>query len=918
MKLLYVHGIILAVVVGVAVCEIYKFVPSANEPRRSKNTREYKKNTKSCLIRNVVCRSRDEFPHIDGSCNNVENPTWGASNTVMPRLLPPEYDDGEDSPRTQGEFRELPSTRTVSNMLKESRKQISSGVSHLHVLFGQLLAHDIVHTPVIKNKDKSRLDCNCANPHKDCFNIKIPPGDEQRELENKMCMGVSRSKGATGLNRCKFSHREQISTMSSCIDLTFIYGKSEEETRDLRDPKSNAGEMLMVTNPVGGPHRNLPNQDDLKRTSISKSIDCREKVHTPVNIPCFVAGDVRVNENPGLQSIQTLMTRYHNHIGRELKSINRHWNTDKVFKVARHIYSAIFQSITYREYVPPLLGPVWSKRFDLILPDVGFWGGYDARYNLGITNEFTTAAFRFGHSQVAEKLSRVNSFFKGNIPDLKSEGTFFTSDALLDRFGGGSGAILRGFMIDNAEKTDGTLVDALRNQLFTQFGKSFGGDLFAINTQRGRDHGLPGYNKYRELCGLSRAKSFSDLSTEIPLQTIRKLEKIYDVVDDIDLYPGAIAENHVSGGEVGPTFACILAYGFRGIRKGDRFWHENEDSPSAFTGQQLEAIRKTTFSSILCQSGEDMKYVMNSPLTMKRGKPNRMVSCSNVYSLDLSLWRDDYSYFNKKSPSFFESVWTPWFVTTHSNEWRIDLRNIKATLLRERTDEMCSDYSDYETRTPRGGRGVIQIRFLCPVGSLKMTDFPFQVSQDVYWSSWVTPELNYQTQSVHERAFNCKKIVAIQAMSGSKFASETGDVFYKFSANDGFTCRDEDQLRGRCQRYKIRALCSGKQEKDSYQPYPTQPYKPVTKSTPPYPHYFKPQEEIYDPLEEIYNPQEEIYNPPLSHIPDDVRETAETYCNYYNICCPQAMNVYTFRKVPSAVSSYSNHLCATYNICCDS
>ena len=71
-------------------------------------------------------------------------------------------------------------------------------------------------------------------------------------------------------------------------------------------------------------------------------------------------------------------------------------------------------------------------------------------------------------------------------------------------------------------------LQAVRNHLFQHAGRNKSGmDLAALNVQRGRDHGLQPYNKYRELCGSGRARTFSDLRSTHDQDAITALQNVY-------------------------------------------------------------------------------------------------------------------------------------------------------------------------------------------------------------------------------------------------------------------------------------------------------------------------------------------------------------------------------------------------------
>src|SRR5207248_7928593 len=112
----------------------------------------------------------------------------------------------------------------------------------------------------------------------------------------------------------------------------------------------------------------------------------------------FMAGDVRINENIELTSVHTLFLREHNRLADMIHKANPFYSDETVYQAARAIVIAEIQSITFNEFLPALLGSGATPSY----------AGYKSWVNPGIANEFSTAAFRLGHSLLAPDVEFLN------------------------------------------------------------------------------------------------------------------------------------------------------------------------------------------------------------------------------------------------------------------------------------------------------------------------------------------------------------------------------------------------------------------------------------------------------------------------------------------------------------------------------
>lgn len=416
-------------------------------------------------------------------------------------------------------------------------------------------------------------------------------------------------------------HREQINQLTAYIDASQVYGFSYEFARDLRNLSPNEGQLRT------GIH--IANQKPLLPfASPTDGIDCRKDHLEESKMNCFAAGDIRVNEQIGLTAMHTIWMREHNRLATELKRINFHWDGETIYQEARKIVGAQMQLITYEHWLPIILGPEGMRM-------LGPYTGYDPMIEASISNEFATAALRFGHTLINPILHRLNETFQPiEQGHLELHRAFFAPWLL--PYEGGTDPLLRGMFSVPAKlkKPTQNLNTELTEKLFFN-AHAVALDLAAINIQRGREHGIPGYNEYRAKCKMSVAKTFDDLKHEITDANVRaKLKKLYGHPGNIDLFVGGILEDQVEGGKIGPLFRCILIEQFDRLRKGDRHWYEN---PGTFEPAQLTQIKMATLGRALCDNGDNITQITDNVFLLP-GTQGGYKSCEQIPKINLNVW----------------------------------------------------------------------------------------------------------------------------------------------------------------------------------------------------------------------------------------------------------------------------------------
>jgi len=475
-----------------------------------------------------------------------------------------------------------------------------------------------------------------------CVAIEIPEDDDFWGRRGRRCMQLSRSELTPPIPNCAAGRREQMTALTHWIDGSNIYGNTDTEACNVRDRTDRT--RLQTSNTVKSKERDLLprclEQGPATIKACSKGntnghIEGCEDICEEPDRKCTFAGDLRSSEQPGLNTMHTVWLREHNRVAGELKKINKKWNAETVFQEARKIVIAEWQHIIYNEWLPITLGFEYMTTFNLLPLTSGYTLDYDETIDPRINNEFAANAFRFGHSLIPSHVPENDPRGKNvSSRDLKN---FFNNPSIVNQ--GFIDNTIRGNTQEKVPAWDPTFTEDIVNHLFERLPGEGGLDLTAINIQRARDHGVPGYNNYRRKCaspasGFKAARNFDDLTKGnfLSRNDVRKLKGLYKHVDDIDLFVGGTFETPHRDSILGPTFKCIIGDQFTRLKRGDRFWYENgKFKKSRFSLKQLDEIRKSNMARILCDNS-DIKQIQ--PLVFKIATGgNKLIQCKDQTSI---------------------------------------------------------------------------------------------------------------------------------------------------------------------------------------------------------------------------------------------------------------------------------------------
>ena len=444
-------------------------------------------------------------PRLDGYCGNPDHPEWGKVGEPFYRWYDEYKYDDEDS---------LPNPRVLSNRVfnisAREEKPSDAFINALQCGIAQFLVHDFIY-----------MRSNCDNGY---IAVPIPKCDP---VFDPLC---------TGEHVMHLCNVEKKNLMTSWIDLSPVYGVSEDIAKVLRRGSKGKGQLAM--DEKGYPPLDLDDDDVIRMGGTTKKTKQ------------FLTGDPRSNSNALLMAVHILLLRNHNRLAELIEDRHEDWDDDEIFYTARAINTVSWVNalLDYvRGYTVPgnhiLIDQVFEEspndpKMDDFGMDPIFWVIYrlhpmlPSSINIANTPDSLRANYQaYGKYTIKDTVFKTVDFFnKYNFED-----------------------ILSGMVSTPAKQASTGIIDDLRNIKYYETLPceyepglfSVGMDMAVVDIMRGRQLNVPRYNDVLKLYGLRPLNTFDQLTDDD--EVANTLSDLYDGdINRVEAYVAAHVGNTFS------------------------------------------------------------------------------------------------------------------------------------------------------------------------------------------------------------------------------------------------------------------------------------------------------------------------------------------------------------------------------------
>ncbi|XP_053671093.1 chorion peroxidase-like [Anopheles nili] len=482
--------------------------------------------TLSCCngVEQLTCDPANPYRSYDGSCNNLEHPSWGKRGTALKHPFAPCYADLVSKPARSRSGAPLPQNRKLISELSEFLEQYgpntSSSISMFLVFFFELTSLDMIGRANKRTQcategfrgcradglDRSAFVSPLTNP------LRVLPDDLYYGRSGVSCLNFSPQEKAN--DRCELKHVGERNLESSYLDLSCLYGETPSFDTQGKLPLTQCGST-----------------------------------------------DVLVQKTPTtaqLVALSGLFAKLHNYCVDRIRSCPQ--SKEPVQERCRAFTIGVYQKLVYDQLLPVLFG-------DELYNMCGLNCEYNPYGEAVVSQVYKSGTGRFAHVWIPEQM-----LYK---PQGRSEwlpfNVFFRNQETFDCSG-----VLAG-SLETPINTN-RLSDAIVNKFYTVDGER-GTCLPCIDLARNRGAGLCPLVTYKhfveQLVGEESScyENFEDLSDMFEPKLLEFLASFYETPGDLDVLLANFERRAYPGANMPKLVSQSTCLQFKRLKCSDRFFY---------------------------------------------------------------------------------------------------------------------------------------------------------------------------------------------------------------------------------------------------------------------------------------------------------------------------------------------------------